>query len=395
MAALIAVCMGVAAAAAPAAQTAADLSGPMRDFERNSSLGATLAMGGGSQAEFDEVQELAERGLAAARQAVAKQPGSAEAQYLLGSWLVYGYHVVEVQRVTADPVGGERTEIESRVILGLADTPDEGLAALLRASELAPKNAQYVLDYATALMDCDRVPQALAVLKKAWAGEAGLELKSGEKMLMGLLISDGYAYEGQLDQAREWVYTALSLDPDIAKAVERLRHLDAEQAAAVEAALADAVEAARAEAYAEVYGVEEEEAYYGEEGYEEEPYYGEEGGEQEEPYYGEEGGEQEEPYYGEEGYEEEPYYGEEGGEQEEPYYGEEGYEEEGWSEGEYQQQEEGWYEEQEQPQPFTGEYDEQEQPQPFTGEYDEQEQPQPFTGEYDEQEQPQPFTGEY
>jgi hypothetical protein len=300
MAALVVVCMGVAMAAAPAAQTAADLSGPMRDFERNASLGATLAMRGGLQAEFDEVQDLAERGVAAARQAVAKQPGSAEAQYLLGSWLVYGYHVVEVQRITADPVGGERTEIEARVILGLADTPDEGLAALLRASELAPKNAQYALDYATALMDCDRVPQALAVLKKAWAGDTDLELKPEEKMLAGLLISDGYAYEGQLEQAREWVYTALSLNPAIAKAVERLRHLDAEQAAAVEAALFDAIEAARAEAFAEVYGVEEEEAYYGEEGYEEE-----------------------EPYYGEEGYEEE---------------------QQEWTEGEYEQQEEGWSE---------------------------------------------------
>ena len=322
MAALIAICMGVAVAAAPAAQTAADLSGPMRDFERNIALGAALTMRAGPPAEFQEVQQLAERGLAAARQAVAKQPGSADAQYLLGSWLLYGYQVIEVRRITSDPVGGERTEVEPRVVLGLSDTPDEGLAALLRAVELAPKNGQYLLDYATALMDCDRVSQALPVLKKAWAGAP--ELKPAEKMLAGLLLSDAYAYEGQLDQAREWVYAALSLDPAAAKAIERLRHLDAAQAATVAAALADAAEAARAEAYAEVYGVEEEEEAYPAEG-------------------------------------------------EQPA--------EDWTEGESGQQEEGWVEgEQDQPQPYTGE-GEQEQPQPYTGE-GEQEQPQPYTGEY-------------
>jgi hypothetical protein len=312
MAALVAVCMGVAVAAAPAAQTAADLSGPMRDFERNAALGASLAMRGGLPAEFDEVQQLAEQGLAAARQAAAKQPGSAEAQYLLGSWLLYGYHVVEVRRITADPVGGERAEIESKVVLGLSDTPDEGLAALLRAAELAPKNGQYVLDYATALMDCDRVSQALPVLKNAWAGELELELKPEEKMLAGLLISDAYAYEGQLEQAREWVYAALSLDPAVARAIERLRHLDAAQAAAVEAALADAAEAARAEAFAEVYGVEEEEAYYGEGEYE-----------QQEESWSEGEYEQQEESWSEGEYEQQ---------------------EEGWSEGEYEQQEEGWSE---------------------------------------------------
>jgi tetratricopeptide (TPR) repeat protein len=319
MAALIAICMGVAVAAAPAAQTAADLSGPMRDFERNATLGAALTMRVGLPEEFEEVQQLAERGLAAARQAVARQPGSAEAQYLLGSWLLYGYQVVEVRRITSDPVGGEHTEIEPRVVLGLSDTPDEGLAALLRAAELAPKNGQYLLDYATALMDCDRVSQALPVLKKAWAGEP--ELRPEEKMLAGLLLSDAYAYEGQLDQAREWVYAALSLDPAAAKAIERLRHLDAAQAAAVEAALDDAAEAARAEAYAEVYGAEEEVAPEGEQ------------------------------------------------------------QEEGWAEGESGQQEEGWVEgEQDQPQPYTG-AGEQDQAQPYTGE-GEQDQPQPYTGEY-------------
>ena len=300
MAALIAICMGVAVAAAPAAQTAADLSGPMRDFERNATLGAALTMRAGLPTEFEEVQQLAERGLAAARQAVAGQPGSAEAQYLLGSWLLYGYQVIEVRRITSDPVGGERTEIEPRVALGLSDTPDEGLAALLRAAELAPKNGQYLLDYATALMDCDRVSQALPVLKKAWAGEP--ELKPEEKMLAGLLLSDAYAYEGQLDQAREWVYAALSLDPAAAKAIERLRHLDATQAAAVEAALDDAAEAARAEAFAEVYGLEEDE----------------------------------EPYAAE---------------------GESEQQAEEWTEGESEQQEEGWSEgEQEQPEPFTDGY---------------------------------------
>jgi hypothetical protein len=336
MAALIVICMGVAVAAAPAAQTAADLSVPMRDFERNATLGAALTMRAGLPAEFEEVQQLAERGLAAARQAVARQPGSPEAQYLLGSWLLYGYQVIEVRRITSDPVGGERTEIEPRAVLGLSDTPDEGLAALLRAAELAPKDGQYVLDYATALMDCDRVSQALPVLKKAWAGEP--ELKPAERMLAGLLLSDAYAYEGQLEQAREWVYAALSLDPAAAKAIERLRHLDAAQAAVVEAALDEAAEAARAEAFAEVYGVEEEEAYV------------------------EEGeAEQQEEDWSE---------------------GEAEQQEEGWSEGESGQQEEGWSE-------GEGEY---EQAEPYTGGY-EPDQAEPYTGGY-EPDQPQPYTGE-
>lgn len=300
MAALVVVAMGVGLAAEPTAKTAADLSKGMRDLERNVALGTALTMRDGLPAEYDEVSQLAEQGLAAAREAVAKQPGSAEAHYLLGSWLLYAYRVVEVRRLTSDPLGGERAETVRTVAMGLSDTPDEGLAELVRATELAPENGQYLLDYAAALVDCEFPADAMGILKRAWTGEP--KLSQEQRMQAGLLLSDVYVYQGEAQQAREWVYVALSLDPTTARAVERLRHLDAAQAAEAEAALAEAVAAARAEAL----GLEEPEAEVGEEeAPEEEPYSEEEWSEpgtEEEYYFGDQWAEPEteEEYYEEE-----------------------------------------------------------------------------------------------
>jgi hypothetical protein len=76
-------------------------------------------------------------------------------------------------------------------------------------------------------------------------------------MYAGLLLSDISAAQGDLSGARQWIYTALSLDPTAAGAVERLRLLDAAQAAeAAEALLAETEEA-----ISEEYGEEE---YWGE-----------------------------------------------------------------------------------------------------------------------------------
>ncbi|UCC68883.1 MAG: hypothetical protein JSV79_02865 [Armatimonadota bacterium] len=234
--ALVVLAIGVAWAAEPAVQSdeeqpAAGLSGTTRDLERNVALGAALTMRAGTPAEFEEVSLLAERGLAAARAAVAEHPDSAEAHYLLGSWLLYGYRVVEVRSISFDPRQGERAELLPKVVLGLSEDLEEGLAALLRATELAPQNGQYLLDRAAALLDCERPLQAMAILKAAWAGEP--ELSPLDKMEAGLLLSDIHAYEGQLRQAREWIYAALALDAAAARAVSRLRHLDAAQAAAI------------------------------------------------------------------------------------------------------------------------------------------------------------------
>ena len=327
--ALVLLAIGVAWAAEPAARSGneeptAGISGTTRDFERNVALGAALTMRAGTPAEFEEVGVLAKRGLAAARAAVTEHPDSAEAHYLLGSWLLYGYRVVEVRSISFDPQQGERAEMLPRVVWGLSEDPGEGLAALLRATELAPQNGQYLLDHAAALMDCERPLQAMAILKAAWAGEP--ELGPLEKMEAGLLLSDIHAYEGQLRQAREWVYAALSLDAAGARAIERLRQLDAAEAAAAAAAWAEGEAAAEEEVYEEEFAPEEEEEApeeeFAPEGEGEQGYYGEEGWPEfypeEQGYYGGEGWPEfypgEPAYYGADGwpefYPEEPaYYG--------------------------------------------------------------------------------------
>lgn len=213
------------------------VSSTMGDFQRNAALGATLSLRSGMPEEYEEVKTLAERGLAAARGAVDDDPESAEARYVLGSWLLYGYRVVEVRRITIDSRQGERTATEPQVVMGLLEDPEEGLGALVAATELEPENGTYVLDYAAALIDCGRPARATGVLKGVWAGEP--ELTGEEKMWAALLLSDIQAYEGRLQEAREWIYAALSLDATAARAVERLRHLDAAEAAAEAAEAAE------------------------------------------------------------------------------------------------------------------------------------------------------------
>ncbi len=222
-------CSLAAGAAEPAAQVQDPIAEIARDFERNFALGTALTIRHGTKEELSEVRTLAERGLRRAREEAQRSPDSAEAQYWLGSWLLYGYRVIEVERVSFDPEGGARTETVTRVVQGVEGAPDEGLNALRKTIELAPANGDYVLDYATALADYQRTFEATALLKAAWFGEP--KLTREQKMLCGLLLSDLAAADGKLGVAREWVYTALSLDPTAAMGVERLRHLDAAQAA--------------------------------------------------------------------------------------------------------------------------------------------------------------------
>jgi hypothetical protein len=228
-------CAGSPAMAAGQPSAAAQ---SMSDLERNMALGAVLDMREGTQAEFGELRVLADRGVKQARAAVAADPDSAEAQYALGSWLLYGWRAVEVDRIRFDAQGNAETERVTRVLPGMSDDPEEGLAALNRASELAPGNGQYLLDYAAALMDYDRAEQAEGILTSAWAGQP--ELPVALKMHAGLLLSAIAEANGDLDGAREWIYSALSLDPLAAPAVERLRELDQ---AALEATLAPPAEA--------------------------------------------------------------------------------------------------------------------------------------------------------
>lgn len=224
------------------------------DFEQNVALGAALTMRAGLPGEMEGLSQLSARGLKAARDAVAAQPEAAEAHYLLGSWLLYGYWVVQMQRITIDSQGGTVTETVPGVVQGSADSAEEGLESLRRATELAPSNGRYLLDYAVALADYARPTEAMLVLKAVWAGQP--ELTPENRMEAGLILSDIYAAEGRLAEGREWVYDALSVKLENAGAVHRLRRLDSAQAeeAAEAAALAEqaaALQAAEAAAQAE------------------------------------------------------------------------------------------------------------------------------------------------
>ena len=234
LALMLSTCMAWAGEAAAPAKGGPSVVEGMGDFERNAALGAVLTMRPGTPAELAETRTLADRGLKAAQAQVAEHSDSADARYLLGSWLLYGYRVVEVEQISFDATGGQRTQTVSRVIQGMSDDPAPGLAALKKSTELAPNNGEYLLDYAAALGDYGQLDEARGILKGIWTGQPALSLE--QKMHAGFLLAGVAEAEGDYGNAREWIYSALSLSPATAEAVERLRGLDAEEAAAQEAA---------------------------------------------------------------------------------------------------------------------------------------------------------------
>ncbi len=203
------------------------LSGQMKVFERNVSLGEKLMTRPASPEELDELDRLARRGLAAARAAVEQNPDWADAHYLLGSWLLYGYRVVETKEM---PTGPGAPEVTRRVALGMADDCAEGLNELRAAVRLAPDKAQYAIDYGAALLDCGDSREAHSALKEVWIRSRDLTLK--ERIRTALLLSKASLYLWKFGEARDWAYTALSQVPGNAPAVQRLRELDRAQAQA-------------------------------------------------------------------------------------------------------------------------------------------------------------------
>jgi hypothetical protein len=230
---VLAVLLVCAVLPALAAEQRSPVAQSMSDFDRDTALGAALQMREGTKAEADELRILADRGPKLAREAAAKNPNSADAQYALGSWLLYGYKAVEADQISFDAQGNAHTERVTRVVQGLADEPDEGLAALKKAADLAPTNGEYVVDYAAALMDYDQPDEAQGVLKGVWGGKSDLPVEF--RIRAGILLSTIAEADGDLDGAREWIYSALSLDPLVAPAVDRLREIDAAEIAAAEA----------------------------------------------------------------------------------------------------------------------------------------------------------------
>jgi len=224
-----------AQAADPAQPDAALVAQSMADFDRNVALGAPLTIRPGTPAELDQLRILSQRGLDAARKAVEQRSDSAEAQYALGSWILYGYRVVQVDRLSFDPQGRVMTLTAQEVIQGPSGSPEEGLSALKRSVELAPENKDYLVDYAAALADYDRATEATGILKGIWNAAEGYS--RDQKLRAGLLLSVISEGSGDLQGAREWIYMALSLDPLAGEAVEQLRYLDRLQVAENQAAI--------------------------------------------------------------------------------------------------------------------------------------------------------------
>jgi hypothetical protein len=249
--ALVMICTRGWAGAGPAGPSAA-VAAEMERYQRNAALGEALSVRPGKPAELHELQALAEEGLTKARELVAKYPESAEASYLLGTWLIYGYRVVEEARTSVDAEGVEHATTVQTVVLGLSDDCDEGLEALKRASVLEPARGKYVVDYCAALFDCGLGPEALDPLKAAWFGQP--QLTVAEKMQAGILVSKIYLAEREPKEARDWAYSALAARPENVPALQRLRQLDAavkEQAGAAAVGQAGGVEEAAPEEKAE------------------------------------------------------------------------------------------------------------------------------------------------
>jgi tetratricopeptide (TPR) repeat protein len=204
----------------------------MEQFQKNTALGADLENRAGTNEEYAQVQALADRGLAAARNSVANSPRSAQAQYMLGSWLTYGYRLVTSQEMVTDAAGKAHATTIRAVAPGLSDDPSEGLEALRMAAQLAPSNATYALEYGAALLDMGQPEEAIVVLTAAWNGKP--KLSQQQKARAGLLLADSYYMEGRIWDAREWLYSTLLLNPGNATPVMRLRELDAEEAAMAE-----------------------------------------------------------------------------------------------------------------------------------------------------------------
>ncbi len=220
----------------------------MKDLERNAALGAALTQREASPGELDLVQKLADRGVATAQKLVQTRPQSPEGHYLLGSWLLYGYRVVTTDRLELDEEGEERHTQVKVAVLGLRDNPSEGLEALGRARQLAPRTARYVVDYGAALVDCDQPAEAMSVLKSVWS--EALELTAAERLQVAMLMSDAHVARGELSDARAWLYRAIAEQPQNAPLVTRLKDLDVRQAEAAAEAAEEGAEATEGESTA-------------------------------------------------------------------------------------------------------------------------------------------------
>jgi tetratricopeptide (TPR) repeat protein len=117
-----------------------------------------------------------------------------------------------------------------RVERGLKDSPVEGLEALLRAHDLAPRNGHYLLDYGAALFDCRRPQEAISALKQVWMEE--IQITPQDRIQAALLLSDIETSLGGLPDARGWLYRALSENHENVSIVQRLRQLDLRQSEA-------------------------------------------------------------------------------------------------------------------------------------------------------------------
>ncbi len=120
---------------------------------QNVALGDNAGANAPNAATAERVEDLAQRGTKLARTLVSTKPKSAEAHDLLGLFLTVAYRVAPEGKGALRRAGAEPA------------TAKEGLQELALARKLNPKEPEYALDYAWALIAANQRPQALNELR--------------------------------------------------------------------------------------------------------------------------------------------------------------------------------------------------------------------------------------
>lgn len=208
-----------------ASELPADLKMAQVALQQNLALGESLAGRPATREQAGEAKRLVEEGLARARAHLASDSGSAEAHRLAGLLLCIAYTPVEVNTDPRDERMGRPRSEHFFVLLQGAGNPDEGLAELQAALHLSPKNADYQLDYAEALLVCGRAEESAKQSLSIWEDRAALT--GSQRLRAARLLARAMKSLARPEEEARWLREVLKQHPGDAAAAHRLAELTA------------------------------------------------------------------------------------------------------------------------------------------------------------------------